>query len=170
MVPFFTSVNVVVGMACLAPIILALWLTNVFHTSYLPIVSTKTWDRFGEGYNISRIIDVHGRFDPHGYEQYSPAYMAASHVMMYTMWFALYASTISFAFLYHRHEMKMAILSLYRSLPWVKSEDDESHYQDVHNKLMRSYKEGTHSQKPCADGTREHTPPRPITRANVLDL
>ncbi|KAK7530305.1 OPT oligopeptide transporter protein-domain-containing protein [Phyllosticta citribraziliensis] len=133
-VPFFNSINGFLGMFMSSFGVLALWYTNAFHTAHLPINSQRVFDRFGRHYNVSRAIDARGMFDRAKFEAYSPTYLGASYLVNYMMYFALYAATISYAFLYHRHE-------IWQGLRGLRLRKSEVLYKDVHNRLMAAYPE-----------------------------
>ncbi|KAG4417006.1 hypothetical protein IFR04_009847 [Cadophora malorum] len=140
MVPFFNTVNKFAGMFISMFVILGLYYTNSYNTSYLPINTNRVWDRFGARYNVSRAIDSRGIFDPVKYEAYSPAYLGAANLVVYLCFFGIYAAAISYCFLYHGHEIKMGFRNLFNSFKKDKTENKEE-YVDIHNKLMSKYPE-----------------------------
>lgn len=135
MVPFFNTANRFVGMLLAGFVIMGMWYTNVFNTGYLPINSNKVYDHYGELYNVTRTLDDRGMFDAEKYTAYSPAYLAAGNVVVYAFFFAIYSATISYAIMYHRHEIMMGFRGLFRR-------GGKQSYTDVHNRLMSAYPEG----------------------------
>lgn len=133
--PFFNVANTLVGMLVSLPIIAALWYTNTWNTGYLPINSNGVFDHFGLRYNVSRAIDHRGMFDAEKYENYSPAYLASANLVVYMIFFAVYSATVSYAYLYHRHEIMMGMRNLFKR-------GQKTVYNDVHNRLMAKYPEG----------------------------
>lgn len=123
-------------------VILGVWYTNIYNTGYLPINSNKVFDHFGEYYNVTRTLDERGLFDAAKYAAYSPAYMAAGNLVVYAFFFAIYSATISYAAIYHRHEIMMGFRNLFRG---GKTEQ----YTDVHNRLMAAYPEGKSFSHDC---------------------
>ena len=141
MIPFFNTINKFAGQCIGLLVIVGLWYTNTYNTGYLPINSNRVFDHFGEHYNISRAINAKGLFDAEKYEAYSPAYLSAGNMTLYFFFFAIYAATISYSFLYHRHEIMLGFRNLFNS--FRKNKDDEQgEYKDVHNRLMSAYPEG----------------------------
>lgn len=134
-VPFFNTINGFIGMFLSFFGIIAMWYKNAFHTAHLPINSQRVFDRFGRHYNVSRVIDDRGMFDRAKFEAYSPPYLGAGYLNNYAMFFALYAATISHAFLYHRRE-------IWRGFKGLRKCRDQGFYKDVHNRLMAAYPEG----------------------------
>jgi OPT family small oligopeptide transporter len=133
--PSFNILNGAAGTFLTMFMILGLYYTNTWNTSYLPINSNRTFDRFGKYYNISRAIDERGHFSKDEYEAYSQAHMAAGNITVYFWFFAVYSGVVSYAWLYHRHEIAMGFKNLFRRGKRVEL------YSDVHNKLMQAYPE-----------------------------
>ncbi|KZW01241.1 OPT-domain-containing protein [Exidia glandulosa HHB12029] len=125
--------NQYVGLLIGIPIIAGIWYGNVFNTGYLGINSNRVFDNTGSPYNVTRILTPEGLFDEAAYKAYSPAYLGAGNLVVYIAFFALYTATISYAFLYHRHEIARG----FRSLISGKAHEGK----DIHNRLMRAYPE-----------------------------
>ncbi|PBP27598.1 UPF0075-domain-containing protein [Diplocarpon rosae] len=140
MVPFFNTINNFSGMFFAMFVILGVYYTNTYNTSYLPINTNKVYDRFGTQFNVSRAINAKGIFDAAKYQAYSPAYLGAANLVLYLFFFAIYAATISYAFLFHRFEIQMGFRDLFSSFKKHKK-DNEDEYKDIHNKLMSKYSE-----------------------------
>jgi hypothetical protein len=124
------------------PVLVGMWYTNAYNTGYLPPNSNRVFDHFGKAYNISRAIDDRGIFDAEKYEAYSPAYLAAGNLTVYFFFFAIYTATISYAYLYHRHEIALGFRNLWYSIRRKNGEENKYEYKDIHNKLMAAYLEG----------------------------
>lgn len=144
MVPFFSTFNKWAGQVLSLPVILGVWYTNAYSTGYLPINTNRVWDNTGHRYNISRAIDERGIFDSEKYEAYSPAFLGAANLILYMFFFAIYSATVSYAYLYHRHEIAMGFRNLWNSFKKNKGGEENSKYEykDIHNKLMAVYEEG----------------------------
>ena len=138
MVPFFNIINKFVGMFAASFVIIGMWYSNAYNTGYLPINSNRVYNRTGGRYNISMAIDERGLFDQAKYESYSPAYLTAANLTVYFFFFAIYAATISYAYIYHRHEIMMGFRNFFARF---RRSDAPKEYQDIHNKLMASYPE-----------------------------
>jgi hypothetical protein len=140
MVPFFNTFNKFIGSFLSMFIILAIWYTNSYNTGYLPINTPRIFDHFGEHYNVSLAINEKGLFDAAKYEAYYQAYLSAGYLTVYMFFFAIYSATISYAYLYHRHEIAMGFRNLRNS--FLRERESEYEYKDVHNRLMAAYPEG----------------------------
>lgn len=144
--PFFTTINFFIGSMVSAVIILGIWKSNTWFTAYLPIQNPDTFDHFGQKYNVSRILDSHGRLDEKKLSEYSYPYMAASQVQLYMFSFAEYSAIIFYAAIIQGktiwHGMKATWTNL--RIPYLKEGLDDSGqlYADVHYRLMKNYKEG----------------------------
>jgi OPT family small oligopeptide transporter len=130
--PFFATINVVLGMLISAAMLAILWFKNAWYASYLPIVSNRSFDRFGHAYNVTRIL-ADGRLDVAAYEAYSPVYISAANAFIFGGYFALYPATLVYAYLYHGADILNAIQSLFGK--------GQAMHKDIHSRLMEAYKE-----------------------------
>ncbi|KAK0433103.1 OPT-domain-containing protein [Armillaria borealis] len=133
--PFFTMANYFAGALVTMPIIVALWVNNVWYTGYLPINSNGVFDNTGGRYDVSMAVNAEALFDAEAYRAYSPAYLSASMILLYGFFFATYAATISHTALYHRREIALGFKSLMKRKPIGENKFD------VHSRLMSAYKE-----------------------------
>ncbi|EQB50734.1 OPT oligopeptide transporter [Colletotrichum gloeosporioides Cg-14] len=136
-VPFRVTFNTFIGVFIGGITIIGLYWTNAYNTAYLPINSNLMYNHFGGSYNVSKILDSRGWLDEAKYQAYSPVYLAASSITMYYYFFAVYAATISYAILFHRHDIALGFKSLLRSFKKEASHD----FKDVHTRMMSNYPE-----------------------------
>jgi hypothetical protein len=70
--PFFTNLNLFIG-TLLAGLFIALplYLKNIWYTGYLPFNTNRPYDRYGNTYNITQVVDDHATFVQDKYESYS---------------------------------------------------------------------------------------------------
>ncbi|KAK0720170.1 OPT oligopeptide transporter protein-domain-containing protein [Lasiosphaeris hirsuta] len=142
MVPFFSTFNLFIGALGSMFIIIIFYYTNAFDSGYIPINSNKPWDHFGKRYNVTAIIDENGIFDSAGYAAYSPPFLSAANIVVYMFFFAMYSATVAYGILYHRHEIMMGLRDIWASIKSKKgSENTQKSDLDVHNRLMKAYKE-----------------------------
>ncbi|KAI6779433.1 uncharacterized protein J7T54_005247 [Emericellopsis cladophorae] len=142
MVPFFTTLNMFIGAFVSFFIILALYYGNAFNMAFLPINVNLPYDNTGMPYNVTRILDARGIIDEEAYQAYSIPHITAGSMMTYLAFFAVYSATVVYGILYHRHEMAMGFKDLYNSfLPSKKGIVEKGRVLDVHNRLMKSYRE-----------------------------
>lgn len=142
MVPFYSTFNIFLGAFGSMFIIIIFYYTNAFDTGYIPINSNRPWDNMGKRYNLTRIIDENGIFDSAKYQEYSPPFLSSANVVVYMFFFALYSATVTYGILYHRHEIAMGFRDMWQSIKARKgSENTQKSDLDVHNRLMKAYKE-----------------------------
>ena len=142
MVPFFSTFNRFIGVFASFWVVLAFWYSNVYNTGYLPINTNRVYDHFGKLYNVTLATNDKGHFDQTRYENYSPPFIGAGNVVMYLSFFGIYTSTLTYAALYHHHEITMGFKALFGSFRRNKTEVvEEEQHVDVHNRLMRKYPE-----------------------------
>ena len=109
---------------------LTVYLAQVWYTSYMPMSIGRVFDRFGDVYNTSRIINPSTfLFNVTAYEEYSPVYLPVTFATLYGLSFALATSVLVHTALYHGP----SIVKRYKA---ARGADD-----DIHSKLMRNYRE-----------------------------
>lgn len=139
-IPFNVTVNILFGTFLGGLVIIGIYYTNAYNTAYLPINSNSMFNHYGKAFNVSAILDDRSWLDEAKYQEYSPVFVSAAWICSYWFFFAVYAATISYAYLYHRHDIALGFRSLVKSFKkGFRSNDD---FTDVHSRLMRSYAEG----------------------------
>lgn len=142
MIPFFSTFNYFAGTFITFFIVLGLHYGNVYNTAYIPVNSNHVFDHFGKSYNVSSILDKRGIFDAQKYEAYSPPFLSAGSVVVYIFFFAVYTATVTYGILYHHREIRLGFQDLINSFrPSKKDEVEAGQVLDVHNRLMKAYKE-----------------------------
>ncbi|CAD6439097.1 a8421b66-5429-4ffe-9c46-5045c8f0831c [Sclerotinia trifoliorum] len=128
--PFYITCNafavVVIFYLFLSPI---LYYSNVWNSGYLPLLSSGTFDNTGKAYNISRVMDENLDFVLSKYEEYSPMYISMSYSLTYALSFAAVTAIVFHTYLYNGKEI------------WAKFKNSRSGGEDIHKRLMNSYKE-----------------------------
>ena len=104
-------------------------ITQTWNFAYFPMNQNYPYDRFGQVYNVSRVLDSSNRFNLTAYEEYSPLYLPATYAMTYLFAFALSTCVLIHTILYHSR-------SLWKGIKKIRVEQD-----DIHAKLMRNYPE-----------------------------
>ena len=92
-------------------------------------MANQPYDRFGQPYNITRVLTEDQTFDPVAFDNYSPLYLPASFAITYLIAFALSSAMIVHTVLYHGK-------TVLHGLTQTRLEKD-----DIHAKLMRAYPE-----------------------------
>ncbi|PPQ76048.1 hypothetical protein CVT26_005382 [Gymnopilus dilepis] len=130
MVPWWAEVHIFLGFVLfywiLTPI---LYYTNSWNLAYFPISANEPYDRFGNLYDVQRVLLPNDTFDEAAYNAYSPLYLPATYTMTYLLAFALSTCVIVHTLLYHGQ-------SLLNGFKKIRVEAD-----DIHAKLMRNYPE-----------------------------
>lgn len=128
--PHWAAVNVFAGFALFFWIVVpAIYYTNIWFTSYLPLCTADVYDRYGELYNVSNVLTGE-RFDQEKYSEYSPPYLPATFAFVYGLSFASITSVLSHVYFFHWDELKHAfrgslkldiharLMSTYNKVPW----------------------------------------------------
>lgn len=89
-------------------------------------MTADVYDRFGQVYNVSQVLNQDGSLDLQGYRNYSPPFLGASFAFVYGLSFASITSALVHVYLWHGADIWAA----------VKGRQP----MDIHARLMRSYK------------------------------
>jgi len=87
------------------------------------------YDKYGDEYNVTRVLTTDDKFDMDAYNNYSPLYIPATLAMTYLLAFMLATCLLVHTLLYHGR-------TLLNGFKRMKVEKD-----DIHAKLMRNYPE-----------------------------
>ncbi|KAI0850649.1 small oligopeptide transporter, OPT family [Daldinia vernicosa] len=124
--PHWAAANVFVGFVVFFWIITpAIYYTNTWFTSYLPLCTADVYDRFGELYDTARVI-TDNHFDQEKYAAYSPPYLPATFAFVYGLSFASITSVLSHVYCFHWEEIMHALRGSLKL--------------DIHARLMKNYK------------------------------
>jgi OPT family small oligopeptide transporter len=167
--PFWAAMNVVGGLVLvmwiMAPIA---YYKNLFFSSYMPILSSAVFDNTGHIYDVSKILTPDFLFDKAAYHSYSRVYLPITYVLSYGLQFAGLASLLTHTVCWHGKDIwKQWKRSLkeaegetkpYEPLPGGiqrvppgtrrrrldrsnSGVDNIISQEDVHNRLMKRYKD-----------------------------
>ncbi|ATY60958.1 Oligopeptide transporter OPT superfamily [Cordyceps militaris] len=141
-IPAFTTFNFFAGTFTSMFMVLGIWFSNAYGSGHFPINSNLPWDRFGERYNVTRVLDEHGALDVAKYETYSKPYLSAGKMVQYFCFFAVYSASITYAILQYRSEiwagMSSAFCNMFKSNAAAR---EEVGFLDVHMRQMSKYRE-----------------------------
>ncbi|KAK0547256.1 hypothetical protein OC846_003273 [Tilletia horrida] len=128
--PLFTEVQAMMSLVLffwvLTPI---LYYTDAKHASYLPILSSHVYDRFGERYQVKKVLTAAGSFNATAYNEYSQQFIPTSFMVAYGLSFAGITTVLVHVFLYFRKDIVRQFRSTIRNEP------------DIHARLMARYPE-----------------------------
>ena len=100
--PFWAAMNVVGGLVLVMWIIAPIaYYSNVFFSSYMPILSSSVFDNTGHIYDVSKILTPDFLFDKAAYESYSRVFLPITYVLSYGLQFAALASLLSHTACWH---------------------------------------------------------------------
>ena len=128
--PWWAECNMMLGFVVLIWIIgPALYFTNTYELGYLPFASKELYDRTGEPFRASRVINpVTNQFDELAYGNYSVPYFPSAYLISYMCAFAFITAILTHTVCFHGKD-------IYRIVHSNKTEKE-----DIHAKLMRHYK------------------------------
>lgn len=121
-------------LAVFASIVLIFWVvvpaiyyTNTWYAQYMPLSSSDSYDRYGQEYNVSRIMYKGSlKFDEQAYKNYSPLFLSTTFAISYGLSFAAIIATLVHTALFHGRDI----------ISQLKSKDKP----DVYNRLAKAYK------------------------------
>ncbi|KAI0014757.1 OPT family small oligopeptide transporter [Xylariomycetidae sp. FL0641] len=125
--PHWAAFNVFLGFAVFFWVVApAIYYTNTWFTAYLPYCTADVYDRFGQLYDVSKVL-TNDLFDEEKYAEYSPPYLPATFAFVYGLAFASITSVLSHVYCFHWEELKHAMRGTLKL--------------DIHARLMKSYKQ-----------------------------
>lgn len=166
--PFWAAMNVVGGLVVVMWIIAPIcYYNNVFYSAYMPILSSAVFDNTGKVYDVARILTPEFLFDRAAYENYSRVFMPITYILSYGLQFAALASLLTHTACWHgrdivrqwrnsleevRGQAKIGYEVLPGAPPIGRGRrgrraslepgvEDTLNQEDVHNRLMRRYKD-----------------------------
>ncbi|KAI0172282.1 OPT-domain-containing protein [Hypoxylon sp. FL1284] len=168
--PFWAAMNVIGGLVIVMWIIAPIaYYSNVFYSSYMPMLSASVFDNTGNIYNVSKILTPDFLFDREAYSKYSRVFLPITYVLSYGLQFAGLASLLTHTTCWHgkdiyvqwkrsMKEVEGESKPMYQPLPGETNGapsngerpsiaasssvfDNILTHEDVHNRLMRRYKD-----------------------------
>lgn len=88
---------------------------------------SDSYDNTATVYNVSKVIDSHGNFEPASYEAYSTIFMPVTFALGYGISFAVMSCLPVHVYLYHFDDIKKAFLNTSK--------------KDIHARLIQRYKD-----------------------------
>ncbi|KAK7687136.1 hypothetical protein QCA50_009639 [Cerrena zonata] len=126
--PWWAEANIAVGFVFffwfLTPV---LYYTNTWFSKFMPISSRTSYDRFGQSYDVTQIINPDSTLNIEKYHAYSPLFLSTTFALTYGLSFASIAATLVHTFLFFRKQI------------WVQSRRSMSEQPDIHARLMSRY-------------------------------
>ncbi|KAI4869362.1 OPT-domain-containing protein [Hypoxylon rubiginosum] len=168
--PFWAAMNVIGGLVIVMWVIAPIaYYSNVFYSSYMPILSASVFDNTGKIYDVSKILTPDFLFDREAYSNYSRVFLPITYVLSYGLQFAGLASLLTHTTCWHgkdiyvqwkrslkeaEEEGRPAYQPLQSEVDRTPSNGDHHgiamssstfdnimSHEDVHNRLMRRYKD-----------------------------
>ncbi|KAG1051741.1 hypothetical protein G6F43_006076 [Rhizopus delemar] len=131
-VPAWAIANIAVAFIIVAWIICpAMYYQNVWDAQKFPIMTSKLFNKDGEVWDNSKVLNSDNILDEAAYAEYGPLRMAPFFALNYGIGFAGLTCILVHTWLYHRHE----IMQRFRESRTKENSDD------IHMKLMRAYPE-----------------------------
>ncbi|KDP41518.1 hypothetical protein JCGZ_15925 [Jatropha curcas] len=128
--PFFAIVNVLVGYIIIVYILVpvAYWGFDVYDAKKFPIISSHLFNRRGQLYNVSAIVNDKFEIDLQEYEKEGNLYLSSFFAITYGVGFAAIVSTLVHVGLFNGKEIVQQFRASYNGK------------EDIHTRLMKKYK------------------------------
>ncbi len=169
--PFWAAMNVIGGLVIVMWIIAPVgYYSNLFYSSYMPMLSASVFDNTGKIYDVGRILTPDFVFDREAYSNYSRVFLPITYVLSYGLQFAGLASLLTHTACWHGKDIwtqwkrslqeageegkpvyqpladeGTGMSPIERSSGGIDmmnpSNDGLLTREDVHNRLMRRYKD-----------------------------
>ena len=98
--------------------------------AFFPMFASNAYDKFGNRYDVQKILTLDKTFDPLKYEKYSPLFLPCAYVLAFGLSFASITAVVSHVGIFHGKEIWRI---------WQRRKTLES--ADIHEKLMKEYPE-----------------------------
>jgi hypothetical protein len=95
----------------------------------MPISAAGNFDRFGQFYDVTRVITPEVTLDEDGYVAYSMLFMSTTYATVYALSFTRASAAIVHTIIYNGKDI------------YLKFRNAHTELEDVHAKLMRNYPE-----------------------------
>ncbi|KAK9455001.1 OPT oligopeptide transporter protein-domain-containing protein [Dipodascopsis uninucleata] len=138
--PFFVTMNQYVGTILAAIVIAAIYFSNYMYTGYMPPNTANVYDRFGDEYNLTRVVDSGGKLNITQYESYSSPYISAGNLVYMCAAYMNYTLTFCYIFLSEWKTIKESVVEFVRALK-NRSTSSYEQYDDAISTMMRKYNE-----------------------------
>ncbi|KAI5965582.1 OPT6 [Candida pseudojiufengensis] len=142
--PFYSYVNRYLGSILGFLVILLVYYTNHYYSSYFPINSNYLFNNKAKVYDIHSILNEKNQFDDKKYQEVGPPYFSAANLVIYGAHFCLYPFSILYNFATEWNSMKSSFVSVWISLTdaFKSSSNRFGRYSDdPHCKMMSKYDE-----------------------------
>lgn len=131
LVPFWAGLNVMGSFALffwlICPVV---YYTNTWHSAYLPLLNSNTFDNTGSSYDTARIMNRDGTVNQAAYRDYSPMFLPAGYAITFGVAFANLTGIFVHTGLYHgrdlwrqwkgtsKGDVHARLMSVYPAVPW----------------------------------------------------
>jgi OPT family small oligopeptide transporter len=131
--PAHSHINTLVGLVVFVLITtIGVSFTGTWHSDYLPINTSTTFDNTQNPYNVTRVLGPNFTFDLAKYKTYSPMFLAPTLALNYGLSFAALTAALVHAIVFHRKEI------------WYRFRTARNQEPDIHMKFVSKY-------VPCPD-------------------
>jgi len=138
-IPYFSTVCILIGMVFSMLVIVGIYYMNISWTGYLPINDNGIYNKTGETFEVSEVLNERNNLDPEKYENYSMPMWTAGNLVVYGAFFAFYPAMIMSAILNYGEILAFSFKIFFKTLrhPRLALES----FDDRFSRAQRKYKE-----------------------------
>ncbi|KAJ8097172.1 hypothetical protein POJ06DRAFT_286599 [Lipomyces tetrasporus] len=137
--PHNKHVAFIMGSRIAGIIMLIMFYKNYMCSAYIPPNTADVFDRYGEEYNVSKVLS-NNRLDVDLYKAYSPPYISAGNLMSMAVSYMIYTFASVYILLSEWRIIKEAVVGFYTNLR-DRQMANYDRYNDPISVMMRSYPE-----------------------------
>ncbi|KAG7831645.1 hypothetical protein KL920_001165 [Ogataea angusta] len=134
--PFYTYMNMMIGMFIGFFVILGLYYSNYRWTAYLPINDNNIYTNTGELYEVGSVL-TNGRLDEDKYKSYGPPYLSAGMLVSWGANCALYTFLIPYVLISESKTLIQSFKAIWNDI----RTNTNTVLKDPHSRMMAKYKE-----------------------------
>ncbi|CAK7896647.1 oligopeptide transporter 2 [[Candida] anglica] len=138
--PFYTNLNMYVGVVLGTLTIIGIYWKNLYWTSYLPMNSNSIFNNLGQPYDVQRILGSNKLFSQEKYERYGPPFYSAGLLVLYGAHFAIYPFSFVYEIAIRWKDIVNSFKQLYLSIRHP-SRSTFNGFNDPQTNMMSRYNE-----------------------------
>ena len=139
--PFFATANTMMGMVISFLVIVGVYYSNYYWTSYMPVNSNTLFNNKGDPYEVREVLDSSFKFDQGKYDKYGPPFYTAGNLVLYGAFFAMYPFVFVYEILTKWRIVWSGLKRMFDGLRNWKKGSTFDGFDDPFSRMMRAYKE-----------------------------
>ncbi|KAJ8097257.1 OPT oligopeptide transporter protein-domain-containing protein [Lipomyces tetrasporus] len=139
-VPFFSVMNKYAGMFFSSFLLLGMYWTNYKFTAYLPPNSNDVYDKYGDSFDVGRVMDENKLLNVTAYRTYSPLYISMGGILQTSAFFMVCTLSLSYVLLTERKRIWQVTKQTYQQFRHPRAASVSAASGDPLTRGMDQYK------------------------------